>query len=248
MDTNFGIINYRMKKDIKSIIVEGDFKSTKTKINDYTNLIQESKPLQVSYYIYKGIEGKYIPMHTEKYLDTLLESLRDINESEYKKEVEKLARFNNSNINIPAPTLELFEKINGLILEQVKPILKKDTKKIFDNYIYLVEYLKNDKKENNQKISFDDQNFISYIKENYIKENNTLDESDVEIFYLLERNQTPELEKKFTELKESILIKLFEEKEVSDDYKTLTINKIKEMKNESIKDNLIKLHLLNKNL
>jgi hypothetical protein len=270
---NVGIINLSVTNNLKQAYFLNEKKGINNAIeisNKYLTTIKSSPLLQMQYMVMEGIKNKFIDneLAATRYIDKNISLFECYTTTEYMVEQSKLESINvviNTSDN-DTELIELYNSINNLIFESIKPNEKVDVDTVHENFMVVLNYIKKPLterqaiKNKKQKESLLEDISVSKINDSVIKKaiqrynekyDKELNESDKDVLYKLIKSNDSEKRELFEQYKDSVIEIL---KNVDDDTinnkKTAVQAKIEAMvyTQETVNECIIKLHELKTNM
>jgi len=255
---NIGVVNYMVSEMLrKNFLSETKFEKNKISntTNNLLNIIKESPILQLEFKIFNNIENKEINDDTLaiRYIDDNIKLFEIYTLNEFQKEHEKLKNFINENNNIiENEKIKLYDAINTLIEESLKPNEKTDVDIIHESFNIVLNHIKKPKKiDNKNNLNNVNEEVIEIAINKFNEKYKNMTLNEMSLFKKLINSNNDEKKELFEEYKKDnieILESLL--KENKNDKISKSLKKINEMdyNPEKIDNDIIKLFELKKGL
>lgn len=272
---NFGIVNLMIAEKFRQNYFKGTLlnESKDIKLNDFLGVLKSSPILMLEYKVFNNLENKHIEdtQLASKYIDDNINLFETYTNKEIEKEREKLKPFVNENFDKESrkERIKLYESINNLINETLKPHTKTDVDLIHESFTKVLNHITtkpSDRSQNfineniNQEREIND-DIIEIAVGKFNEKYNQLDEDEKKLIKELIYNSEKKKVKLFEKYKTDCLDILEHIDKNNDSYlysrKNDIVEKINNLseeidkthnKNKKLNENIIKLFELHNGL
>lgn len=224
---NIGIVNLILSSKLRESYFNDDMlNESKSLLSEFINIVRTSPILQLEFKVFDNIENKHIDneLAATRYIDNNIKLFEVYTLKEIMIERKKLKRFITENvINMDSPKVKLYSAIDELIRESICDYDKIDVDKIHESFTYVLNHIKEPKKENEvNKTEMINEEVLEIAVEKFNEKYVSLNEDDKHLLKTLVKSTD---EQKY---------------ELLENYKTEILGILEKLNSENVQDGITK--------
>jgi len=255
---NIGTISLMISDKLrKTYFGKKNINEARENSQSFIKILNESPLLELEFNVFNSLENKHIDndLLAARYIDNSIGLFETYTIDELNEERKKIEKFYDENIEIDEKRNELYENINNVIVESLKPYDEVNVDVLHESFTYVLNHIKTPSEKRgdviNESIEGVNDSIIEIAVRKFNEKFNHLDEDDKNLLIKLIKSSDDEKRRLFEEYKSENL-KLLEAIDMREHgtNKTLVIEKINKMDYDpkTVNESIIKLHELKNGL